>query len=303
MSLKTTVKRALHSAGVASTLPRRDGASFILAAHVVQEAEAEPLADVVRLLRRSFSLVSLDEMLGALRAGRCRNLATLTFDDGLRNQMTVAYDVLSGLRAPATFYVCPALVGTPLSTWTWELAPRLSRMSAHRQREIYACGSADSFEPFLQTLKEMPLARREAIWAEIVSATPHFSFTAEEARLFGLMDWVELAGLDRSLITIGSHTHTHADLPQVDDGRLESELAASKAMLREQLGRDVRHFAYPNGSHDPRSASAVARHFDSGVTMEPRAVGPGSDPRRLPRVHIQGDAHELVWILARIGRG
>src|SRR5215467_3678010 len=302
MSLKTTVKRALHSSGVARTLARRDGASFILAAHVVQEEEAEPLADVIRLVRRSFSLVSLDEMLDALRAGRCRNLATLTFDDGLRNQVTVAYDVLAGLRAPATFYVCPALVGTPFSTWTWELEPRLSRMSAPRQREIYARGSSDAFEPFLQTLKEMPLARREAIWTEIVSATPHFSFTPEEARLFGLMGWAELASLDSSLITIGSHTHTHVDLPQVDDTRLESELAASKAMLREQLGREARHFAYPNGSHDPRTAGAVARHFDSGVTMEPRAVGPGSDPRCLPRVHIQWDAHELVWALARTGR-
>src|SRR5215471_1391544 len=277
MSLKATVKRVLHSSGVASTLARRDGASFILAAHIVQEDEAEPLADVIRLVRRSFSIVSLDELLDALRSGRCRNLVSLTFDDGLRNQVTVAYDVLSGLRVPATFYVCPALVGTPFSTWTWELEPRLSRMPAHRQREIYACGSSDAFEPFLQTLKEMPLARREAIWTEIVSATPHFSFTAEEARLFGLTDWVELAGLDRSLITIGSHTHTHADLPQVDDERLESELAASKAMLREQLGRDARHFAYPNGSHDPRSASAVARHFDS------RPRRPSTSPPRSTR--------------------
>ena len=302
MSLKTAVKRALHSSGVAGTLARRDGASFILAAHVVQEEEAEPLADVIRLVRKSFSLVSLDELLVALRAGRCRNLVTLTFDDGLRNQVTVAYDVLSALRAPATFYVCPALVGKPLSIWTWELEPRLSRMSAHRQREIYARGYADSFEPFLQTLKEMPLARREAIWAEIVRATPHFVFTPEEARLFGLTGWAELAGLDSSLITIGSHTHTHVDLPQVDDTRLESELAASKAMLRQELGRDARHFAYPNGSHDPRTARAVARHFDSGVTMQARAVGPGSDPSRLPRVHIQWDAHELVWTMARSGR-
>src|SRR5262249_19309724 len=293
MFLRTAVKRGLHSSGVASRLARRDGASFILTAHIVQEEEAEPLADVIRLVRRSFSLVSLDEMLDALRAGRCRNLVTLTFDDGLRNQLTVAYSVLSGLRAPATFYVCPALVGTPLSTWTWELKPRLSRISAHRQREIYARGSADSFEPFLQTLKEMPLARREAIWAEIVRATPHFAFTPKEARLYGLMGRAELAGLDRSLITIGSHTNTNVDRPQVDDMRLESELAASKAMLREQLGRDARHFAYPNGSHDPRSARAVARHFDSGVTMEPRAVGLGSDPRCLPRVHVQWDPHEL----------
>src|SRR5262249_56350754 len=163
MFLRTAVKRGLHSSGVASRLARRDGASFILTAHVVQEEEAEPLADVIRLVRRSFSLVSLDEMLDALRAGRCRNLAALTFDDGLRNQVTVAYDVLSGLRAPATFYVCPALVGTPLSTWTWELEPRLSRMPAHRQREIYACGSSDAFEPFLQTLKQIPLPRRHPI--------------------------------------------------------------------------------------------------------------------------------------------
>jgi peptidoglycan/xylan/chitin deacetylase (PgdA/CDA1 family) len=256
----------------------------------------------IRLLRGSFTLVSLDEYLDALRAGRCRNLATLTFDDGLRNQLTVAHEVLTSLRVPATFYVCPALVGTPSSTWTWELQPRLSRLSIHRRRGIYARGSADSFEPFLKTLKEMPLARRDAIWAEIVHATPHFTFTPDEERRFGLMDWTELAKLDRSLITIGSHTYTHVDLPRVDDARLEHELAASQTVLREMLGCDARHFAYPNGSHDDRTAAAVARHFDSGVTTEPRAGGPASDRYRLPRVHIQWDRHELAWTLARVAR-
>ena len=171
----------------------------------------------IRLLRGSFTLVSLDEYLDALRAGRCRNLATLTFDDGLRNQLTVAHEVLTSLRVPATFYVCPALVGTPFSTWTWELEPRLSRLSIHRRQSIFARGSADSFEPFLKTLKEMPLAQREAIW-------------------------------------------------------------------------------------DARSATAVARHFDSAVTMEPHAVGPAADPYRLPRVHLQWDPHEMAWILARAAR-
>jgi peptidoglycan/xylan/chitin deacetylase (PgdA/CDA1 family) len=246
--------------------------------------------------------VSIDEYLDALRAGKCRNLVTLTFDDGLRNHLTVAHEVLSSLQVPATFYVCPALVGTPFSTWTWELEPRLARLSIHRRQEIFARGAADSFAPFLQELKAMPLSRREALWDEIVNATPEFSFTAEEERQFGLMDWAELARLDHSLITIGSHTHTHVDLPQVDDARLEDELAASKAVLREKLGYDARHFAYPNGSHDPRASRAVARHFDSGVTMEHRAVGPASAPHRLPRVHIQWDPSELAWTLARVAR-
>jgi len=55
-------------------------------------------------------------------------------------------------------------------------------------------------------------------------------------------------------------------------------------------------------SHDTRCAAAVARHFDSGVTMEPYAVGPASDRYRLPRVHIQRDPHEMAWRLARAAR-
>lgn len=219
MSLKTVLKRGLHLAGVSRVLARRDGASFVLAAHIVLEEEADYLADVIRFLRRSFSFVSIDEYLDALRAGACRNLLTLTFDDGLRNQLTVAHAVLSSLRVPATFYVCPALVGTAFSTWTWELEPRLARLPVLQQQEIFAHGSADSYVTFLHRLKQMPLERREALWDELVRTTPDFAFTADEERRFGLMDWSELARLDPSLITIGSHTQTHVDLPQVDDER------------------------------------------------------------------------------------
>src|SRR5262245_66023015 len=142
-------------------------------------------------------------------------------------------------------------------------------------------------------MKEMPVTRREALWQDIVDATPDFAFDAEEERRFGLMDWRDLSQLDQSLITIGSHTHTHADLPQLDDERLESELAESKAALRAKLGYDVRHFAYPNGNHDSRTAHAVARHFGSGVTMVKRAVWPNTRPYRLPRFLVQWSAPDL----------
>lgn len=300
--LKGAVKQALYSSGVTGRLARRDGASFILAAHLVLEEEAEQLASVLRLLQQSFTLVSMDDYLAAFRVGRCRNLATLTFDDGLRNQLTVAHEVLTTLRVPATFYVCPALVGTAASTWTWELHPRFARIPRRRRQEILAGGSASTLDGLLDAMKTMPLTRREALWQEIVNTTPGFAFTPDEDRRFGLMDWEELARLDRTLIAIGSHTHTHVNLPCADDERLEHELAASKALLREKLGYDARHFAYPDGSHDLRSARAVGRHFDSGVTMEQRAVGRGARPHRLPRVHIQWGAREFAWTLAKVAR-
>jgi peptidoglycan/xylan/chitin deacetylase (PgdA/CDA1 family) len=148
----------------------------------------------------------------------------------------------------------------------------------------------------------LPVTRREALWQDIVDATPDFAFDAEEERRFGLMDWRELSHLDQSLITIGSHTHRHTDLPQLDDDLLESGLVESKAALRAKLGYDARPFAYPNGHHDDRTARAVARHFDSGVTMVERSIGPDASPYRLPRIHIQWSAPELAWTLARAAR-
>jgi peptidoglycan/xylan/chitin deacetylase (PgdA/CDA1 family) len=275
MSLKTGVKNALY---------------------------AGQLAAALRFLQRTFSMVSMDDYLAALTAGKCRNLATLTFDDGLRNQLTVAYEVLADLGVPATFYVCPALVGTELSTWTWELEPRFLRMSRFHRRELLFRASADSFEALLRTMKQMPLHQRESLWQEVVEATPGFAFSPEEDRQFALMSWAELAKLDRSLIAIGSHTQTHVDLPQVSEERMDAELAASQATLREKIGCEARHFAYPNGSYDQRSSSAVARYFDSGVTMDRRAVGRDARPHMLPRVHIQLNIPEFAWILARAAR-
>ena len=61
-----------------------------------------------------------------------------------------------------------------------------------------------------------------------------------------------------------------------------------------KLGYDARHFAYPNGSHDRRTAHAVARHFSSGVTMVERASGPSTRPYQLPRVHVRWSASDLA---------
>jgi hypothetical protein len=64
MSPKTVLKRRLHLVGVARMLARRDGASFVLSAHIVLEEEADYLAEMIRFLQRSFSFVSIDEYLG-----------------------------------------------------------------------------------------------------------------------------------------------------------------------------------------------------------------------------------------------
>jgi peptidoglycan/xylan/chitin deacetylase (PgdA/CDA1 family) len=80
-------------------------------------------------------------------------------------------------------------------------------------------------------------------WAE----TPH-------ARELTSMDWDDLGTLADSGWEIGSHTHTHPHLTQLDDDRLSDELSRSHSDCSERLGRDCTSIAYPYGDVDERVA-------------------------------------------------
>ncbi|MGN6798167.1 MAG: polysaccharide deacetylase family protein [Gaiellaceae bacterium] len=100
------------------------------------------------------------------------------------------------------------------------------------------------------------------------------------------LDWDALRALaDDDLIEIGSHTKTHAHLPQLSDSELRSELVGSKEAIEDHLGRPARYVAYPFGEEGERvRRAAEAAGYAAGF------AAPGSslqaDPFRLPRTGL-----------------
>lgn len=94
------------------------------------------------------------------------------------------------------------------------------------------------------------------------------------------MNWDQIRELDRSgLITIGGHTVNHRNLATLSDVDQRYEIITGKAILEEQLGHVVRHFAYPYGTYNPDSI-AIAREagYATAVTVQPGLVqGSGSE--------------------------
>ncbi len=64
-----------------------------------------------------------------------------------------------------------------------------------------------------------------------------------------LITEAELRDLNCELVTIGSHTTTHARLTSLDDTDVMSELNESRATLEGILRRDVRLFCFPFGAY------------------------------------------------------
>jgi peptidoglycan/xylan/chitin deacetylase (PgdA/CDA1 family) len=90
-------------------------------------------------------------------------------------------------------------------------------------------------------------------------------------------------------MTIGSHSWSHAVLPQLDPSALQTEVEESAARLEQLLEAPVRHFAYPYGIRGTREIATAGRRYRTAVNADPRQVLAISDPHDLCRV----DAHDL----------
>jgi len=95
--------------------------------------------------------------------------------------------------------------------------------------------------------------------------------------------------LSTGLVTIGSHTHTHAILDRIPDAEVASELDRSIGLITDRLEVLPTHFAYPKAvMGSPGADRAVRRRFVSAALAGGHTNRPGTtDPFRLARMPVQ----------------
>ena len=111
----------------------------------------------------------------------------------------------------------------------------------------------------------------------------------------------EVRALAESGITIGSHTMSHASLPDLDADELRYELRASRARLEDVAQHPVDLLAYPYGHHDPRvRAEARASGYRTGCTFLNGRFTTEVDPYQVPRLTMNGQHRaRLAYHVAR----
>ena len=98
-----------------------------------------------------------------------------------------------------------------------------------------------------------------------------------------VMDKAQIAAtMDRGM-EIGSHTLTHAALPNLTRQKLAHELQASRKKLEDMLGTPVSALCYPKGRFDRRVCAAAAEAgYGIGRTTVGYRTATGFDPFRMP---------------------
>ena len=273
--------------------------------HGVTLQGAQALAAQLRYLVRHFKVVPLEAMVDRLANGSLppTHEIVLTFDDGLRNNLTVVYPILRELKVPATMFVCPALVESGQWLWNHEMRCRLQTLAqpemAELRMKLLTPGiSADAIVEWMKTLR--PQQRRMAE-ATIRQATAGFQPTDAQREAFDIMDWDDLRSLDQDLITVGSHTLSHPILTTLSAEEMDLEIAESRRCLEQRLQRKVDFFCYPNGAYDKRAYQLVQKTYSAAVTTESGVIDGSQDLDlyRLSRIPSAGNAALTAWRLHR----
>jgi peptidoglycan/xylan/chitin deacetylase (PgdA/CDA1 family) len=105
------------------------------------------------------------------------------------------------------------------------------------------------------------------------------------------LSWHQLEELVREpLLSVGSHSRTHADLRRLAGAALRDEIAGSRQDLEARLGVAVRSFGYPRSYASPAAERLVADCYDAGFVAGGRRVRPEHwRPARTPRLPLRRD--------------
>lgn len=247
---------------------------------------------MVRYISRTFTVLPFGTAIEQLYSGNLPAAAAcITFDDGYRDNHSVALPILKHHGVQATFFIATNYLGkgrmwnddvieavraAPDGEIDWrefDLGPQDLSSLASRQR---------CMGEVLGRLKYFPHAQRTTIARQLARQAG----IPDESSL--MMSHEEVRQLRAAGMEIGGHTRSHPILSGLSEAEALAEIAGGKADLETILSEPVTVFAYPNGNPERDLSSRDARliktaGYQAAATTAWGVATPATDAYMIPR--------------------
>ena len=215
------------------------------------EPDVEKFRWHMQLLRHYFNPMPLGEAVQRLQQEELpANTVCVTFDDGYKNNLTVAQPVLRELGIPATVFVATAFCHGR-NMWNDRLIDLVGNMQLS-QLNLETLGMATEalagpqsrlqlVEKLIPSLKYQGYRERLQIIDEL------YRTNGVEEAAHKMLTHNEVLRLSQRGVCIGAHTVDHPILKNLSPTEQREQIAGSKYTLENLIGKPVDGFAYPNG--------------------------------------------------------
>ena len=265
---------------------------FCFVDHELFRQQLETIAQAYRVMPLSAAVAALQR--GALT----EPTAAITFDDGFRNNFTLAFPQLQELALPASIFVSTGFVDSDQPPWFCRILRALgdtrvpvlnwSRqhfdLSSVRQKQLVAGRLMDHLKSLPQNRLEQEVDVIETLLQleagqGVAPDSPFRMLSTDEIR----------AMAESGLVEFGGHSVSHAILSQLTGSSLRQEIEHCIAELTDMTGGVIEQFAYPNGRASDFDHRCLDVLQERGISIALTAMA-GSNPRASSSLTLHRDA-------------
>lgn len=210
--------------------------------------DASEFSEQMEWIKNHFVVLPLYEAVDLIKQRRLpRRAASITFDDGYVDNLTVASPILKSYGMPASFYVSSKLIGSR-AMWNDRIIESVRQTSvdvlelAGKTFDIKSVLGKQVFLEFFEDhYKSLPLVEADRLLEGLISEMgelPHEPLFMNEK---------QIRELSSNRMEIGSHGQHHKILSAIPAAQAEVEITQSKKDIEKIIDREVKGFAYPNG--------------------------------------------------------
>lgn len=229
--------------------------------------------NLLQLIDRYFSTIALEDAVKRLSEGAKlpKKTISLTFDDGYKDNFTLALDLLNRYGIKATFFIPVSPIEKQENYW-WDLIYHVGTIDP--KAFVTLANEHQALPQSLITLiKEMHgksyeekgkicrecvrfLNKTDTVKREqFVTRLRQIPTRKQTKRM--LLSWDEVREISKQGHAIGSHTKSHRPLSQLTENEAKNEIFESRTILSEKIGQNVVGFSYPRGDWNQNISEMV----------------------------------------------
>lgn len=230
----------------------------------------------LKVLSKRFNVISLNAFISAINEHKDlpKNSVILTFDDGYKDNFTVAFDLLEKYNLPATFFLTTGYLDKKILP----IADVLSYI--YRDKKIVW------LQDLIERLSQLPVSNSQEFLAKLIK-----KHSLKKKYFHDIMlDWDDVKAMQfNELITFGSHSVTHSLLYNLNRLELNYEVKKSKLLIEKFVKQKIYFFSCPYGGNahfSKREISVLRKNGYHGAVLWVNGFNTiDSDPFTLKRIY------------------
>lgn len=255
----------------------------------------------IKYISEKYTIITIEDFLTSKLNDSKKNYATISFDDGYKDNILFALPILSKYNVKASFYVVTDCIENNIPTWTHVLEYLFQNSSKTKIlldfdflpndlkiKELHTLNEKIAYVKQLKPfLKKLSHEQRNLVLNKVIDA-----FHDVKLPLL-MMNWDDLRYLLKQGHNIGSHTVSHCMLgTMTNEADIKHELQTSLNLLSEKLGIVPVTISYPVGSYNQTTIRLSKEiGYKIGLAVKQDIYNPKQDGIfEIPRIELYNES-------------